>query len=59
LIEAIAAKKITGIEDLITSKIAIEDLVEKGFLALLNGRGSEGIDRNFGDLLPVSAYLQL
>jgi len=35
LIEIIAAGKITGIEELITSKIAIEDVVEHGFLALL------------------------
>jgi threonine dehydrogenase-like Zn-dependent dehydrogenase len=43
IIEAIAAKKIIGIEDLVTSKIAIEDVVEKGFQVLLNGNGTEGM----------------
>lgn len=35
LIEIVAAGKISGIDELITSKIAIEDVVEHGFLALL------------------------
>lgn len=39
---AVAAKKIVGIEDLITSKIAIEDIIEKGFQALLNDKSSQG-----------------
>ncbi|KAF8229168.1 theronine dehydrogenase [Tricholoma matsutake] len=38
---AVAAKKIVGIEDLITSKIAIEDIIEKGFQALLNDKSSQ------------------
>ncbi len=36
VIEAIAQGYIQGIEDLITDKIQIEEVVEKGFLALLN-----------------------
>lgn len=39
---AVAARKIVGIEDLITSKIAIEDIIEKGFQALLNDKESQG-----------------
>ena len=35
MLEAVAAKKFKGIEKLITRKIAIEDLVEKGIMALL------------------------
>jgi threonine dehydrogenase-like Zn-dependent dehydrogenase len=39
---AVAARKIAGIEGLITSKIGIEDIVEKGFQALLNDKDSQG-----------------
>ncbi|KAF5384211.1 hypothetical protein D9615_003458 [Tricholomella constricta] len=38
LLEAIAEGKITGLEDLITGKIALENVVEKGFRALLDNR---------------------
>ncbi|KAF9011734.1 alcohol dehydrogenase GroES domain protein [Cyathus striatus] len=41
LIQAVAEGKIPGIEELITSKIAIEDVVEKGFLALLNEKDKQ------------------
>lgn len=36
VIEAISRGEIQGIEELITDKIEIEDVVEKGFLALLD-----------------------
>lgn len=36
VIEAITRGEIYGIEELITDKIEIEELVEKGFLALLD-----------------------
>jgi hypothetical protein len=39
---AVAARKIAGIEDLITSKISIDDIIEKGFQALLNEKDSQG-----------------
>jgi threonine dehydrogenase-like Zn-dependent dehydrogenase len=39
---AVAARKIAGIEGLITSRIGIEDIVEKGFKALLNDKDSQG-----------------
>lgn len=42
LLEAIGAGKIAGLEDLITSKIALEDVVEKGFRALLENRDAHG-----------------
>lgn len=42
LLEIVAAGKITGIEELITSKIAIEDVVEHGFLALLQ-KDTQGV----------------
>ncbi|KAG5352462.1 hypothetical protein C0989_002172 [Termitomyces sp. Mn162] len=38
LLEAVAAGKIPGIEDLITRRIALEDVVEKGFKALLHNK---------------------
>lgn len=37
-----AAGKITGIEELITRRVAIEDVVEKGFLTLLNEKDTQG-----------------
>lgn len=43
MLEAVAAGKIPGIESLITGKIAIEDVVEKGFLALVNGKDAHGM----------------
>ncbi|KAF9477659.1 alcohol dehydrogenase GroES domain protein [Pholiota conissans] len=41
LIAAIAAGKITGIEELITKKISIDDVVEKGILSLLNEKETQ------------------
>ncbi|KAF8064978.1 alcohol dehydrogenase GroES domain protein [Lyophyllum atratum] len=41
LIEAIAAGKIPGLEELITRKIALEDVVEKGFRALLDDKDAQ------------------
>lgn len=43
MLAAVGAGKIPGIEDLITRKIAIEDLVEKGFEALLNEKETQGL----------------
>jgi hypothetical protein len=42
LLEAMAAGKISGIEELITRRVAIEDVVEKGFLTLVNDKDSQG-----------------
>ncbi|KAF8646623.1 hypothetical protein AX16_007124 [Volvariella volvacea WC 439] len=42
VIEAVASGKITGIESLITRKIALEDAVTKGFEALLHEKDSQG-----------------
>jgi threonine dehydrogenase-like Zn-dependent dehydrogenase len=39
---AVAARKISGIEDLITSKIAMEDIIGKGFQTLLDDKASQG-----------------
>ncbi|GLB39685.1 putative alcohol dehydrogenase GroES-like domain [Lyophyllum shimeji] len=41
LLEAVAAEKIPGLEELITSKIALEDVVEKGFRALLDDKDAQ------------------
>ncbi|KAF9461749.1 alcohol dehydrogenase GroES domain protein [Collybia nuda] len=41
LLEALEAGKITGIEQLITRRVALEDVVEKGFLALLNDKDNQ------------------
>lgn len=38
LLAAVGSGKIPGIEDLITRRIALEDLVEKGFNALIHDR---------------------
>ncbi|KAG6872562.1 hypothetical protein C0995_008835 [Termitomyces sp. Mi166 len=38
LLEAVGAGKITGIEDLITRRIALDDVVEEGFHTLLHNR---------------------
>ncbi|KAG6907319.1 hypothetical protein DXG01_009438 [Tephrocybe rancida] len=43
LLEAIGSGKIPGLEDLITSKISIDDVVEKGFHALLNNKDAQGL----------------
>jgi threonine dehydrogenase-like Zn-dependent dehydrogenase len=53
---AVAARKIAGIEDLITSKISIDDIIEKGFQALLNDKGSQGKESRFyrSYVLPTS-----
>jgi len=40
VIAAIATGKISGIDDIISRKIALEDVVEKGFKALLQEKGS-------------------
>lgn len=45
LLEAIAAGTIPGLEELITSKIAIDDVVEKGFRVLLEDKGAQGLWR--------------
>ncbi len=42
VIEALAAGKIRGIEGLITSRVAIEDVVEKGFRVLLKDKDAQG-----------------
>jgi hypothetical protein len=42
MLEAVAAGKFKGIEKLITRKIAIEDLVEKGIMALLHEKDKHG-----------------
>ncbi|RDB17389.1 (R,R)-butanediol dehydrogenase [Hypsizygus marmoreus] len=41
LIEALAAGKIKDVESLITSRVAIGDVVEKGFKALLNDKDAQ------------------
>jgi len=41
LFEAVAEGRITGIEDLITSKISIQDIIEQGFKKLLNEKDKE------------------
>ncbi|KAF4613249.1 hypothetical protein D9613_010930 [Agrocybe pediades] len=41
LIEAVASGKIKDLEELITRKIPIEDVVEKGIMALLNDKDSQ------------------
>jgi len=41
LLEALSAGKINGIQDLITSKIALKDVVEKGFRTLLAEKDSQ------------------
>lgn len=47
LLEAIASGKIKGIEELITRRVALEDLVEQGLLTLLNDRDSHGMSRTY------------
>lgn len=52
LLEAVALGKIPDIDSLITSRVAIEEVVEKGFKALLNDKDSHGtcsgrIERSF------------
>jgi hypothetical protein len=47
MLEAVAAGKFRGIEKLITRKIAIEDLVEKGIMALLHEKDRHGQNLNF------------
>lgn len=42
MLEAVAAGKFKGIEKLITRKIPIEDLVEKGIMALLHEKDKHG-----------------
>lgn len=42
LLEAIAAGKIAGLEGLITRKVALKDVVDKGFLALLHDKDAHG-----------------
>ena len=42
MLEAVAAGKFGGIEKLITRKIAMEDLVEKGIMALLHEKDKHG-----------------
>ena len=42
VLEAVAAGKFKGIEKFITRKIAIEDLVEKGIMALQHERDKHG-----------------
>ena len=42
MLEAVAAGKFNGIEKLITRKIPIEDLVEKGIMALLHEKDKHG-----------------
>lgn len=41
LIQAVASGKLTGLEELITSKIALEDTVEKGIMALINEKDTQ------------------
>ncbi|KAF8152928.1 alcohol dehydrogenase GroES domain protein [Crassisporium funariophilum] len=41
LLEAVAAGKFQDVEELITSRIAIEDVVEQGFMALLNDKAKQ------------------
>jgi threonine dehydrogenase-like Zn-dependent dehydrogenase len=47
MLEAVAAGKFKGIEKLITRKIAIEDLVEKGIMALLHEKDKHGQNLSF------------
>lgn len=47
MLEAVAAGKFKGLENLITRKIAIEDLVEKGILALLHEKDKHGQNLTF------------
>ena len=42
LIEAVAAGKIPGLEEMITRKIGLEDVVKDGIMALLNDKDSQG-----------------
>ena len=42
MLGAVAAGKFKGIEKLITRKIAMEDLVEKGIMALLHEKDKHG-----------------
>ena len=42
LIEAVAAGKLTGVEELITRKIDLEDVVDQGILALVNEKDKHG-----------------
>ncbi|KAH7913631.1 alcohol dehydrogenase GroES domain protein [Hygrophoropsis aurantiaca] len=40
MLKAIAAGKFTGLERLITAKVSLEDVIEKGFKALINDKDS-------------------
>lgn len=42
VLDVVASGKITNLEDLITKKIALEDLVEGGILPLLNEKETQG-----------------
>ena len=64
MLEAVAAKKIKGIEKLITRKIAIEDLVEKGIMALLHEKDKHGQYINFqlnnlGSLMHLNSAVKI
>ena len=53
MLEAVAAGKFNGIEKLITRKIPIEDLVEKGIMALLHEKDKHG--QNYLNLCQVDS----
>ncbi|KAG5352461.1 hypothetical protein C0989_002171 [Termitomyces sp. Mn162] len=61
LLEAVKAGKITGLEDLITRKIALEDVVEKGFKALLRNKDAHSQPfitlRLFNQLTPFTVKI--
>ncbi|CAA7263285.1 unnamed protein product [Cyclocybe aegerita] len=41
LLEAVAAGKLQGLEDLVTRKIALEDVVDQGFKALIDEKDKQ------------------
>jgi hypothetical protein len=57
MLEAVAAGKFKGIEKLITRKIPIEDLVEKGILALLHEKDKHGENLNYLTLTALAFRL--
>ena len=64
MLEAVAAGKFKGIEKLITRKIAIEDLVEKGIMALLHEKDKHGQYINFqsnnlGSLMHLNSAVKI
>lgn len=58
VLEVVASGRIQGLEDLVTKKICIDDVVEQGIMALLTEKDKQGITSNLPyDLLSLTFIL--